>query len=187
MNVKVLHLDIDAIIDEIMDMVEEELRIAEEDFLQEFRQNVMIGAGSEFPTSWGNKLRRDVKHISDARGEQFVSKTFGLDYDENPDNWEWMRAMVVAYGMGLSSALSPHSITSYKGKIVWNSSLTAKKESKVDATPDNPREIPPSWYHGGNNAFDDAWNTLKAKWEDYQDAVANKISMDVITRHAKLI
>lgn len=133
------------------------------DYAEEWLIQLMgegIDETSTAPHEWRDALKKDLKHVEDYVTAQMIKYVVGVDYPEG--SGEWMRAMVIAYGMGKLGLNGNEIMAGPKGRIVWDKTLLSKKPSDVEVE----HEIPETWYHAGGWFIHNAMENMKIIFED---------------------
>lgn len=119
-----------------------------------------IDETSTAPHDWRDSLKADLKHVEDEVSRDMIKYIAGVDYAEG--SGEWMRAMVIAYGMGKLGLNGNEIMAGPRGRIVWDNDLLNQKPSDVETE----HEIPESWYHAGGWFIHNAINNMRIIFKD---------------------
>lgn len=147
-----LSLDVDGVKRSMMPYIREAMDKAEDRFIEIIRDEIDLVSGS--PHVWRELLKSDIKHIREEIENDVIRYYIGPEYQEDPENGLWMRAMVIAYGN------APPIFAGPKGRIVWDDELLARKESVS-----NYHEIQDSWYHEGREYIQNAVTLMRTEFE----------------------
>lgn len=107
--------------------------------IENMKKEIDMVSGS--PHEWRDRLKAHIKHIREECTNDVISYYIGPGYPEDPENANWMRAMVIAFGNAPPIYAGP------EGVEVWDNDLWNRKPSEVKYR----RQIPKSWYHDGRN------------------------------------
>lgn len=109
-----------------------------EKLLIEFMQEA-IDETSTAPERWRDQLKKDLHHVSEEVADNYIRYYTGVDYAQGTG--AWMRAMVIAYGMGKLGLNGNKIMAGPEGRIVWDGELENRVPSKVK----DEHEIPETW------------------------------------------
>lgn len=109
-------------------MDEAEIRL-----IDEMKKEIDLVSGS--PHEWRDRLKAHVKHIREECTPDMISYFIGPGYPEDPENANWMRAMVIAFGNAPPIYAGP------EGTEVWDDDLWNRTTSRVK----HRHQIPRSW------------------------------------------
>lgn len=118
-----------------------------------------IDATSSAPREWRESLKEDIHHISEEISNSRIQYNVGVNYAQG--SGMWMRAMVIAYGMGIYGLNGNRIYAGPEGRMVWDKSLLAKKPSSVK----EEHEIPDTWYHKGRQFVENAVRNMQAVYD----------------------
>lgn len=130
-----------------------------EDWLIDEMQKA-IDETSSAPHDWRNELKGELRHVETIIENDIITYVTGVEFAFG--GAEWLRAMVIAYGMG---ELGLNSYTIYagpEGRIVWDNDLATKVPSKVKVS----HPLPDSWNHAGGDFVGNAIRNLEVVYED---------------------
>lgn len=130
------------------------------------------------PHDWRTGLKEDIKRIREEIARDVIRYYIGPDYPEDPENYAWMRAMVIAFGN------EPPIYAGPAGRIVWDNDLLNRTESKVMPR-DGKQEIPESWYHTGRNYIENAITIMRTEFVDIVAGVMQDIPNTIFTENMK--
>lgn len=133
------------------------------DYAEEFLIDLMkeaIDETSTAPHEWRETLKSDLKHVEDIVTQQMIQYTTGVEYPEGEGMW--MRAMVIAYGMGKLGLNGNVIMAGPYGRSVWDGDLLSHKPSDVL----DEHEIPQSWYHAGGWFIHNAMSNMRIVFKD---------------------
>ena len=119
-----------------------------------------IDETSTAPHDWRDSLKADLKHVEDVVSKSMIEYVAGVDYQ--PESSTWMRAMVIAYGMGKLGLNGNEIMAGPLNRIVWNWDLTHLIPSNVETE----HEIPESWYHAGGWFIHNAITNMRVIFKD---------------------
>lgn len=144
------------------------------DYAEEWLIQLMgeaIDETSTAPHDWRDALKADLKHVEDEVAGMMIKYTTGVEYQEG--SGEWMRAMVIAYGMGKLGLNGNQIMAGPKGRIVWDKTLLSQKPSDVE----NEHEIPESWYHAGGWFIHNAISNMRVIFKDAIEETLNGVNL----------
>ena len=151
---------------DIIPYLKQALDAAEEQLI-EFMQEA-IDETSTAPKNWREQLKNDLHHVSDEVLNNQIKYSTGVDYAEGTG--AWMRAMVIAYGMGILGLNGNVIMAGPKGRMVWDGELETRIPSQVE----NEHEIPDSWYHSGGWFIHNAISEMRSLYRDIiEDALSS--------------
>ena len=133
------------------------------DYAEEWLLQLMGEAIDETTTAphhWREALKKDLHHVEEEITPHMIKYMTGVDYQQ--ESGAWMRAMVIAYGMGKLGLNGNEIMAGPEGRIVWNWDLTHLVPSKVK----NEHEIPESWYHAGGWFIHNAISNMHVIFKD---------------------
>lgn len=133
------------------------------DYAEEFLIDLMkkaIDETSTAPHNWRDALKKDLRHVEDIITKDMIRYTAGVEYPE--ESGAWMRAMVIAYGMGKLGLNGNEIMAGPEGRIVWDKELENRVPSKVK----DEHEIPQSWYHAGGRFIHNAISNMRIIFRD---------------------
>lgn len=128
-----------------------------------------IDETSTAPQHWRDGIKTDLKHIDAIITGSIIEYVCGLDYAEGTG--AWMRAMVIAYGMGKLGLNGNKIMAGPKGRIVWDGEL----ENQIPSSVENEHEIPQSWYHAGGWFLQNATSKMRTLFGDIAEDVFSSI------------
>lgn len=130
-----------------------------EEFLIELMKEA-IDETTTAPHEWRDALKNDLKHVESVVESDMIKYTTGVDYQK--ETGAWMRAMVIAYGMGKLGLRGNEIMAGPAGRIVWNGDLTHLIPSAVETE----HEIPDTWYHAGGWFIHNAIYNMRIVFKD---------------------
>ena len=140
-----------------------------------------IDETSTAPHKWRNALKKDLKHVSDEISSNQITYTVGVNYTKGTG--AWMRAMVIAYGMGILGLNGEKIMAGPKGRMVWDKDL----ENKIPSRVETEHEIPLSWYHSGGWFIQNAISNMRIIYKDAIEQELADMPSSVIAKHVKVI
>lgn len=168
-----LSLDVDGVKKAMMPYIRAAMDEAEERFIEIIRSEIDLVSGS--PHAWRDLLKSDIKHIRDEVEADVIRYYVGPEYQDDPENGLWMRAMVIAFGNAPPIYAGP------KGRIVWDDNLLARKPSES-----NFHEIQQSWYHEGRDYIHNAVMQMRTEFRDYIIGRLSNMPASVFTNNIKI-
>ena len=135
----------------LLPIIVQALEASQEKLIELMEQE--IDNTSSAPHDWREELKRDLQRVEEIFANDYVEYKIGPGcYQEGADSGAWMRAMVIAYGMGVKGLNNNQIFAGPEGRIVWDKDLDSKIPSKVKYS----HEIPDSWYHAGGQFIENA-------------------------------
>lgn len=147
-------------------MDEAEIRL-----IDEMKKEIDLVSGS--PHEWRDRLKAHVKHIREECTPDMISYFVGPGYPEDPENANWMRAMVIAFGNAPPIYAGP------EGTEVWDDDLWNRTTSRVK----HRHQIPRSWYHEGRNYIANSINNMRVQFRDLVEAAMRMMPSSVFSRN----
>lgn len=133
-----------------------------------------IDETSTAPQGWRDSIKADLKHIDSIVTNTVVEYICGLDYEQGTA--AWMKAMVIAYGMGKLGLIGQTIYAGPKGRMVWDSNLDGKIPSAVETE----HEIPQTWYHAGGWFLQNATIKMGTLFKDIAEDALSAIPKNII-------
>jgi hypothetical protein len=133
-----------------------------------------IDETSTAPQGWRDSIKADLKHIDSIVTNTVVEYICGLDYQQETS--AWMRAMVIAYGMGKLGLNGNKIMAGPLNRTVWNWDLTHPIPSNVK----NEHEIPQSWYHAGGRFLQNSTMIMGTLFKDIAEDALSAIPKNII-------
>lgn len=167
-----IQIDVDAVMKQVEFAAEQALETAASALINYMRSEV--DKTSTYPAKWASMVKADIKRFALEKTEKGIKLKVGLDYDVG--SYQWLRALVIAYGMGEKSSVFPHPIFRRPGEQVWDNDLSGMHTSIAR----NGGELPSSWYHAGSGFIANAMDTLAAVWQDFVDLAIKLVPANAI-------
>lgn len=171
-------MDSAGVINSIMPYLRRALDAAEEKLIEFMKEG--IDETSSAPHGWRDALKNDLKHVSDEVLGNQIKYSTGVDYAEGTG--AWMRAMVIAYGMGIHGLNGNRIMAGPEGRIVWDGDL----ENRIPSTVKYEHEIPMSWYHAGGRFIENAMKNMEAVYRDIIESELSNIPASVFSSNIKV-
>lgn len=168
-----IKLDVDGVMKSIQPWVKLALDNAEKYLIELMGE--AIDETSSAPHDWRSDMKADLKHVREEVSPMVVKYFTGVEYTAG--SGMWMRAMVIAYGMGIYGLNGNKIFAGPEGRTVWGKSLLEQHGSLVK----NQHEIPDSWYHGGGYFIDNAMSTMESIYEEAAQEVLGSIPPSVFS------
>ena len=129
------------------------------------------------PKHWLEGIKDSIRHLETFLEGDVITYVTGVSSAEG--SAAWMRAMVVAYGMGKLGLNGNAIYAGPAGREVWDNDLAEKTTSKVQ----NTHELPPSWYHAGSWFIQNATANMRVRYNDTMQAALQVLPADIVSRH----
>ena len=171
-------IDRDAAIKDMIPYFRKALDRAEQELIALMAQ--AIDETSTAPHKWRDELKKDLKHVSEEVLENQITYSTGVDYAKGTG--AWMRAMVIAYGMGIYGLNGEKIMAGPKGRTVWDKDL----ENRIPSQVENEHEIPMSWYHAGGWFIHNAMSNMRIIYKDAIEQELADMPSSVISKHVKV-
>lgn len=180
LNLKLNKIEIDTqgVISSMMPYLKSALDKAEEKLIDLMKK--AIDETSSAPKNWRNALKNDLHHVSEEILGTQINYIAGVEYAEG--SGAWMRAMVIAYGMGIYGLNGNKIMAGPAGREVWDGDL----ENKIPSRVEQEHEIPRSWYHAGGWFIQNAMSNMKAIYADIIESELRNVPVDVFRKNIKV-
>lgn len=139
-----------------------------------------IDETSSAPHEWRDALKSDLHRVSEEALKDHIKYSVGVDYPEGTG--AWMRAMVIAYGMGIYGLNGERIYAGPYGRIVWDNDL----ENMVPSQVENEHEIPMTWYHAGGWFIHNAISNLRTIYDDVIESAMANMPDAVFSKNVKV-
>lgn len=166
-----ISFDRDGIINDMMPYIKMALEYAEEELIEEMKNEIDQVSGA--PHDWRDMLKEDIAHLKEEITSDMITYFVGPEYDQDPEDPWWMRAMVIGFGN------KPPIYAGPKGRIVWDNDLIERTESKIPYK----REIPKTWYHEGRNYIENSIKNIRSRYSDLVMAILNDMPVEVFSNN----
>ena len=134
-----------------------------------------IDETSTAPQGWRDGVKADLKHIEEIATNTAIEYVCGLDYAQGTG--AWMRAMVIAYGMGELGLTGQTIHVGPRGRYpVWDNDLERQKAS--DAYREH--DLPKTWYHAGGWFLQNATVKMTTLFQDIAEDALSMIPTNAI-------
>ena len=171
-------MDSAGVINSIMPYLRRALDAAEEKLIEFMKEG--IDETSTAPHEWRDALKNDLKHVSDEVLGNQIKYSTGVDYAEGTG--AWMRAMVIAYGMGIYGLTGQMIWAGPYGRTVWDNDLESRKPSEVT----REHELYQSWYHAGGWFIHNAMSNMERVYKDIIESELSNIPASVFSSNIKV-
>ena len=168
-----ISFDIPKLMTAIAPYVMRALNSAEDWLIDEMQR--AIDEMSSSPRDWREELKSDLRHVETLITNDIITYVTGVEYSVG--GADWLRAMVIAYGMG---ELGLNAYTIYagpEGRMVWNGDLRMRIPSRVK----DRHPIPDSWNHGGGDFVGHAMQNLNVVYRDICEDAFTSIPASVFS------
>lgn len=168
-----ISFDISKLMTAIAPYVTRALNSAEDRLIDEMQR--AIDETSSAPTDWREELKGELRHVETVIKNDIITYVTGVQY--NVGGADWLRAMVITYGMG---ELGLNSYTIYagpEGRMVWDGDLATRIPSRVKT--EHP--IPDSWNHAGGDFVGNAMRNLEVLYKDICEDAFTSIPASVFS------
>ena len=154
----------------------------EERYIEEMLTELELADPHEIRYDWLEETKDAIRHLSEDITEDYMEYVVGAFEGDNqsPNDYAWMRSMVVTYGMGSGAGGVPV-YAGPRGRLVYNENLTGMKPSDRDY-----ELLPKSWNHPGTHFIDNATANLQPLVHDIAQAIIDLIPADIILKHTKI-
>lgn len=129
------------------------------------------------PKHWLEGIKDSIRHLETLLEGDIITYVVGVSSAEG--SAAWMRAMVVAYGIGKLGLNGNAIYAGPAGREVWDNDLAGKTTSRVQ----NTHEIPPTWYHAGSWFIQNATSNMRVIYNDVMQEALQALPADIVSRH----
>lgn len=174
-------IDTAGVLKEIKPYVEKALKAVEDEYIAQMKKELDMTV--ESPKEWADTVKELIGHIREEAEGTCLSYICGVDISKANGLGDWMKALVIQFGMGLKSTVNPRRIMAGpQGRIVWDNNLDKLVPSKVK----EEHELPWNWYHGPNPFIDNATKIMESMFNRIVEDALQAIPRDIIRRHIKV-
>lgn len=157
---------------------------AEEEYIKLMREGVDETVTA--PNEWLDGIKESIRHLETIMEGDIITYVTGVSSPEG--SAAWMRAMVVAYGMGELGLNGNMIFAGPYGRSVWDNDLAGKTTSKVTRVheiPTDDEESPgyKTWYHAGSWFIQNATANMRVRYNDTMQAALEVLPADIVSRH----
>lgn len=129
------------------------------------------------PQHWLGGIKDSIRHLETLLEGDVITYVTGVSSAEG--SAAWMRAMVVAYGMGKLGLNGNAIYAGPEGREVWDNDLAGRTSSKIKESV----EIPESWYHAGSWFIQNATTMMRTIYADTLQDALDVLPADIVSRH----
>lgn len=174
-----VQLDTAGLIEEIKYYVTLAMEKIEEKWIEVMKQE--IDATSSSPGAWREELAGRLRHLNEEITATYIEYVVGAYEHSEDSSYDYLRAMVVTYGMGSASDFGGDPI--YAGpfeRIVYDNNLSGQHPSRV---PGKGYLMPASWNHAGGHFLDNSIKIMTSIVSETAQEVMDMIPGDIIAKH----
>lgn len=173
-----ISMDVAGVKNAMLPYLRKALDVAEEKLIELMKQ--AIDETSTAPSKWRDSLKEDLKHVSDEVLNNQIKYSTGVEYAEG--SGAWMRAMVIAYGMGIYGLTGQMIWAGPYGRTVWDNDLEKKKPSEVT----REHELYESWQHAGGWFIHNAMSNMEAIYKTTIESELRNMPASVFSSNIKV-
>lgn len=129
---------------------------------------------------WTEEIRRNLRVVERIVTENYVMSLVGLPYTMQDDEYAYLRAMVVAYGVGSSSQYgSGEKVHTKPGQMVLDNELAGRKQSSAESEYD----LPDGFNQEGNNFVENAVLKMRVMFKDILENATAEIPNRIFAKN----
>ena len=173
-----IQIDQNGFVRDLRDYYAEKIKEAEDkllDCMQEALDNWSAGK-----PKWTEEVRRNLRVVERIVAENYVMSLVGLPYTIQDDEFAYLRAMVVAYGVGSNSQYgSGEKVHTKPGQKVLDNELAGRKQS----TAKEEYDLPDGFNQVGNNFVEEAVAKMRVMFKDILENATLEIPGSILARN----